>query len=435
MRCRSVRAGTRSGWLVNASPLVAAGFDLLPTGVGIFSSDLRPAYCNAPFRELRDLPEALCRPGTPLVEIVHYVAARGDYGPGEAAEQVERRMAEIRRMQPWEVEQETPGGLRLLISHTPLPGGGLMITYSDVTEERHALVSEAVAEGIYDWDIEHNSLYVSPRLMEIFGFEGPDLSSQDWYALLHEGDRELYQDALRSCFRDRAPRVHCEYRILVRSGEYRWVEDHGLPIRNREGRAIRLVGAVSDVTQRKETEQALRESEERHELALQAINESVYEWDLVAGKMHYSRRGYAALGLAPEELKTAEDWRCRVHPDDLPGYQAATRAHLKGETERFEAEYRYRHPDGTWHWARQHGMALRAAPPVSRGRSATSQPSGAWPRSWKRRGASFRTRSKPSPRASCSSMLKTGSSCATRATASSSMRSRTRCGPGTASRT
>jgi PAS domain S-box-containing protein len=349
----------------------AKGLDLLSTGFGIFDAAFNLSYCNAPFRELRNLPEALCRPGTPLSEIVRFIALRGDYGPGDAGGQVEQRMAEIMRMQPWQVEQEIPGGRRLSITHAPIPGGGMMITCSDVTEartterklreneERYGLVSEAVAEGIYDWNIERNTLFVSPRLMEIFGFQGTGLTSQDWYALVHNADRERYRDELRDCFRGNSPRVHCEYRILVRSGEYRWVEDHGLPLRNSEGRAIRLVGAVSDVTGRKETERALRESEERHQLALQAINESVYEWDLVADKMFYSPRLHAALGLTPDELKTAEDWRRRIHPDDLPGYQAATRAHFKGETERFEVEYRYLHSDGTWHWARQHGVALR----------------------------------------------------------------------------
>ena len=72
---------------------------------------------------------------------------------------------------------------------------------------------------------------------------------------------------------------------LIRSAEHRWVEDHGLPIRNSEGRAIRLVGAVSDVTPRKRMELALRESEGRYQTALQAINESVYEWDIVSGAM------------------------------------------------------------------------------------------------------------------------------------------------------
>ena len=138
--------------------------------------------------------------------------------------------------------------------------------------ERYALVSDAVAEGVYDWNVERNTLFVSPRLMEIFGFDGAGLNSQDWFALVHEADRTAYRSALRDCFKGDTPKVNCEYRILVQSGEYRWVEDHGLPIRNGAGRAIRLVGAVSDITERKKAEQASRETNRLNEALLGDLN-------------------------------------------------------------------------------------------------------------------------------------------------------------------
>jgi PAS domain S-box-containing protein len=225
-------------------------------------------------------------------------------------------------------------------------------------KERYALVSQAVAEGIYDWDIERNALWVSPRLIEIFGLQGLSTSAADWNARVHPDDFDGYRAALRDCFKGTTARLACEYRIRLTSGGYRWVEDHGLPVRSAAGRAVRLVGAVSDITERKETERALRASEERHALAMQAINEAVYEWDVASGEIYYSPRLHQALGLTPEQLRTRADWISRIHPDDLPVYRTALVAHFKGETPRLECEYRFRHPDGHWHWARQHGVAL-----------------------------------------------------------------------------
>ena len=75
--------------------------------------------------------------------------------------------------------------------------------------------------------------------------------------------------------------------------------------------------------------------------------------------MYYSPRLYDLIALTPQELSTRQQWLDRVHPDDMPHYRAAIIAHLKGETERLEVEYRYRHADGSWHWARQHGVASR----------------------------------------------------------------------------
>jgi PAS domain S-box-containing protein len=140
------------------------------------------------------------------------------------------------------------------------------------SEERYALVSEAVAEGIYDWNIEQNSLFVSPRLMEIFSFKGAGLTSQDWYERVHPNDMEGYRAALRDCFKRRSLKLECQYRIRAADGTYRWVEDHGLPIRNKAGRAIRLVGAVSDISRRHQTQQALRDRAQELDAVLDAID-------------------------------------------------------------------------------------------------------------------------------------------------------------------
>jgi PAS domain S-box-containing protein len=361
---------TSSSLRHSAETHLNAALDLLPSGIGLFDRAANLIDCNNSFRELRFLPERLCIAGTPLIEIVRYIAARGDYGAGEVEALVRERMADATSGNEWEAEQDIPGGRRLQIRHTPTPGGGLMITYRDVTEERitehklreneerYSLVSQAVAEGIYDWNIAANTLYVSERVMEIFGFEG-HLTSQDWYRRVHPDDAESYRTALRDCFRRTTEKVACEYRIKARDGSYRWVEDHGLPIRNPDGRAVRLVGCVGDISQRRVIEQALRDSEQRYATAMQAINESVYEWDIVTGEMYYSPRLYGALGLTSEELRTREDWLRRIHPEDAQRFRAANIAHLKGQTERLEIEYRYMHSDGTWHWARQHGVASR----------------------------------------------------------------------------
>jgi PAS domain S-box-containing protein len=204
-----------------------------------------------------------------------------------------------------------------------------MITYTDVTEERaterklreseerYSRVTDAASEGIYDWNIDDNTLYVSERVMELFGFDGY-LTSRDWFSRVHPDDTEGYRDTLRQCFRGKLGKVLCEYRIKVRDGDFRWVEDRGLPIRNSDGRAVRLVGCISDVTRKRSVEDALRDSEQRHSTAMQAINEGVYEWDVATGEMYYSPRLYHLIALTPKELSTRQDWLDRIHPDDMP---------------------------------------------------------------------------------------------------------------------
>src|SRR5512142_928677 len=69
------------------------------------------------------------------------------------------------------------------------------------SESRYSLVSDAVAEGIYEWNVECNTLWVSQRLIEIFGFEGRELKAEDWNKLVHPEDFPAYKSALRSCFK------------------------------------------------------------------------------------------------------------------------------------------------------------------------------------------------------------------------------------------
>jgi signal transduction histidine kinase len=102
----------------------------------------------------------------------------------------------------------------------------------------------------------------------------------------------------------------------------------------------------------------LRLLEKRNDLVMDAINEGVFDWNVVDGSIVYSTGVQKAVGL-PDKLKTIADWRDRIHPEDLPRYLQGIVEHFKGKTERFRCDYRYEAADGSWRWARQHGIALR----------------------------------------------------------------------------
>jgi len=104
-----------------------------------------------------------------------------------------------------------------------------------------------------------------------------------------------------------------------------------------------------------------RSSAEHLDLVMRAVNEGVYDWDIVGGTIYYSEGVRRATGMSPKDMRTPQDWRKRIHPEDLPNYDAALIAHFKGTSERFECDYRFRAKDGKWCWARQHGIAMRDA--------------------------------------------------------------------------
>jgi PAS domain S-box-containing protein len=230
------------------------------------------------------------------------------------------------------------------------------------SEERYALAMRALNEAVYDYDVASDNIYYSERVYQVLDVDrGLMRTAKDWRTLIHGDDLPHYLGAFAAHLKDQTPRFECDYRYRARGGAWRWCRQHGIALRNAHGRAARVVGSIGDITEFKQTEETLRQSEERYDFALRAVREGVYDWDIVAGTVYYSDRVRAVLGLTPEELRTPQDWLGRVHPEDLPRYRAAHAAHFKGQTDRYECDYRYRGKDGTWRWARTHGIAQRDA--------------------------------------------------------------------------
>jgi PAS domain S-box-containing protein len=232
---------------------------------------------------------------------------------------------------------------------------------SFIGDERSELILAAVAEGIYEWTIARNDLYVSPRLREMLGFGEDELTSERWYERVHPEDKKLYRNAMVAYFKRLSDVFACEYRVQNKAGRYRWISDRGNAVRDADGRVTRFLGAISDITEQVETKRALQESERRYELATESVGEGMYDWNAVTDEIYYSPGLFRHMRLDPKKHRTAADWIKCIHPEDLPPYRQAMRDHFQRKTERFDCEVRYRSSDGEWRWARQHGFAVRDA--------------------------------------------------------------------------
>jgi len=109
-------------------------------------------------------------------------------------------------------------------------------------------------------------------------------------------------------------------------------------------------------------ERALRESEERYALAMEAANEGHWDWDLATDRLFLSPKMKLLYGLSGEsEVKSRSAWLAQIaiHPDDRPRFESARKDHFEGLTAHYECEYRVRQPDGDWHWLHARGRCLR----------------------------------------------------------------------------
>src|SRR5262245_56934944 len=144
------------------------------------------------------------------------------------------------------------------------------------SEERISLAMEASEEGYIDCDVQTDRFIVSERMREIFEV-APDTrityrsDFNHQFRFCSDADARAYGDAMRAMSAQGGPdRYEFEFQVVLTSGKVKWIGTRSKVTRDAEGHAMRRVGVVADITERKLAEQALRESEKRYELAIAA---------------------------------------------------------------------------------------------------------------------------------------------------------------------
>ncbi len=140
------------------------------------------------------------------------------------------------------------------------------------------------------------------------------------------------------------------YRDDVREG---WRENHIYKLPSGE-----VVALFNDVTDRMEAVQAQMLNEERLQLALDSVNDGLWDWWLDSGEVYYSSRWYTMLGYEPYELpQTYETWEKLLHPEDFEMSAEHVRGHLQ-RGEPFSLEFRMRARTGGWRWIFSRGKVV-----------------------------------------------------------------------------
>ncbi len=167
-----------------------------------------------------------------------------------------------------------------LLHATPLSGeaGGAVIAHTPVTELRRvtealreserqlSLVLEGTSEGFWDWNVRTGHVFYSPRWIQSLGYAPdevpPHLSF--WESIVHPEDLPRARELLSAHFEGRLPRYRLEDRLRTKSGRYRWNLVQGKVVEwDSDARPLRMVGTDADISERKQAEEALRQSEER----------------------------------------------------------------------------------------------------------------------------------------------------------------------------
>jgi PAS domain S-box-containing protein len=157
------------------------------------------------------------------------------------------------------------------------------------SEERYKLVEQAVHDGVWDWNPATHEDYLSPRWKEILGYKDDELPNVDstFRSLIHPDDKERVEEAVRAHLEDRKKYL-IELRMKHKSGAYRWVQSRGKAIRDANGVVVRMVGSITDISERKQHE----------ELMLLQTRRSTALLELTAVADTLSEKEFAQFGLA-----------------------------------------------------------------------------------------------------------------------------------------
>lgn len=184
----------------------------------------------------------------------------------------------------------------------PAPGEGLIVGgFRDITElksvesalraseERFRLALQGANEGLWDWDLESNEVFLSPRWLSMLGFQEHELQHdfQTWFKLIHPDDRQVAIDRLSQFLTSRNEIYESEFRLRHKSGKYLNILSRGFASRDASGKTIRLVGTHQDITERKLADEELLSSRRRLEkLSRQLINTREAELHHLARELH-----------------------------------------------------------------------------------------------------------------------------------------------------
>ncbi|MBE0626203.1 MAG: diguanylate cyclase [Burkholderiales bacterium] len=264
--------------------------DYLPSAVTLFGPDLEMIACNAKLRELLEFPDELFAHGLPsLPTLLRFNALRGEYGPGDAEAITAAAVARAREMQPHVFERTRPNGVVLEIRGTPLPGGGFVTIYTDITERRQAdkavrdsgaelhLLTDNVPAMILYVDSDMNCVFANKRYADFFKLAVADIIGRPFVEIV---GRAAYAE-IEGHFREALAGHPVAYQRAVRlaSGALRHLDVKLVPRTAEHGSIPGCYSMAIDITEQKQTEQALRDSVEQMRMFTDNVPSMTVSWD------------------------------------------------------------------------------------------------------------------------------------------------------------
>lgn len=243
-------------------------------------------------------------------------------------------------------------------------GSWLDITERKQAEERLRLLERAIAASgnaivIGDAQAPDNPIiYVNSGFERMTGYQREDVIGNRYGSYLQIGATPtVFEEVQSAIAQGRATQVTlCSSRI---DGTLFWNELCITPVRDAIGRLTHFIGVQTDISDRKQVEEALRISEERLQLAIEGSGMGLWDWQLNTGQAYFDPQWKTMLGYEVEDIENSFlSWERLLHPEDLPFAIEALTAHFEGQTSIYEMEVRMLSKSGEWKWILSQGKVM-----------------------------------------------------------------------------
>ena len=221
------------------------------------------------------------------------------------------------------------------------------------SEERWQFALEGAGDGVWDGNPQTGAVYFSPQWKAMLGYAEEEIEpdGSEWERRIHPEDREETLAQFEAYLQGRAPAYRSEYRLLCKDGSYKWTLSRGKVIRrDAKGRPLRVIGAQSDITERKRVEEALRESETQYRQLIETMQDGVYRSSHEGKFLEVNPAMVKILGYANKEELLAIDIKSQLYfaPEDRESAALAEKLEEMGV-------FRLRKKDGSEIWVEDHG--------------------------------------------------------------------------------
>ena len=228
----------------------------------------------------------------------------------------------------------------------------LLLNELKASEERFNLAMKATNDGLFDWNLETNEIYFSPGWKKMLGYEDHELANDFsvWEKATDSEDVKISWELQQKLIAKQTDRFVMEFKMKHKDGHWVDILLRAEAFFNENGKAVRMVGTHTDITERKHTEILLKDYASRLELTMESADMAWWEMDIQTGKVIFNKKKTDMIGFSPDQFHHYTDFTSLVHPDEYEPMMSSMRALLEQKEEKYDCEYRIKSQSGEYIW-------------------------------------------------------------------------------------